>query len=73
MREIAVKGAGKMTTKLKPYGSAEFAGSVAKVGKSKSPKSLADRMPSAELAAKVGSATVSTDGVRSVVRLNIQN
>lgn len=62
-----------MTTKLNPYGSAEFAGSVAKVGKSKSPKSLADRMPSPELAAKVGGGKMGSAGARSIVRLNVHN
>jgi hypothetical protein len=41
--------------KLIPYGSTEHAASLAKVGKSKTPFSLARRMPSPEIAAKVGS------------------
>ncbi|MDE8650299.1 hypothetical protein [Novosphingobium album (ex Liu et al. 2023)] len=43
-----------MTERLTPYGSAENAGNIAKVGKSKTPRSLAGRMPSPELVAKVG-------------------
>ncbi|HKX79097.1 MAG TPA: hypothetical protein VJM34_11320 [Novosphingobium sp.] len=56
---------------LKPYGSMEHAHNVAKVGKGKTPASLAERMPSAEVAAKVGIAIV-MDGVErpAVVRLN---
>jgi hypothetical protein len=43
-----------MTKRLAPYGSDNHAGDVAKVGKTKSPWSLAARMPSPELVAKVG-------------------
>jgi hypothetical protein len=43
-----------MTTRLTLYGSAEHAASVAKVGKSKTPLSLAARMPSPDIVAKVG-------------------
>jgi hypothetical protein len=45
-----------MTSRLKPYGSDTFARDVAKVGKSKTPISLARRMPSPEIASKVGGA-----------------
>lgn len=58
-----------MIMKLNPYGSQEFAGNVAKVGKGKSPKSLADRMPTAELAAKVGAVGVEESTARQIVRL----
>ncbi|HKX79095.1 MAG TPA: hypothetical protein VJM34_11310 [Novosphingobium sp.] len=56
---------------LKPYGSFEHAHNVAKVGKGKTPGSLAERMPSAEIAAKVGVVGI-VDGSdeRRVVRLN---
>lgn len=43
-----------MTERLAPYGSEEQACNVAKVGKTKTPGSLVARMPSAEIAAKVG-------------------
>jgi hypothetical protein len=44
-----------MTTRLTLYGSAEHAAGIAKVGKSKAPRSLAVRMPSPDIVAKVGS------------------
>ena len=37
-----------------PYGSLENAGLAAKVGKGKTPLSLAERMPTAQIATKVG-------------------
>ena len=43
-----------MTTRLTPYGSADQAHTVAKIGKGKTPMSLVARMPSAEVVAKVG-------------------
>ena len=43
-----------MTTRLTPYGSDQHAHNFAKVGKPKTPPSLASRMPSPEIAAKVG-------------------
>jgi hypothetical protein len=43
-----------MTKHLRPYGSSDHVGNVSKVGKSKSPASLAERMPSPDLLAKVG-------------------
>ena len=43
-----------MTKRLAPYGSDDHAGDVAKVGKTKTPRSLAARMPSPDLVAKVG-------------------
>ncbi|MDE8650154.1 hypothetical protein [Novosphingobium album (ex Liu et al. 2023)] len=59
-----------MTERLTPYGSAENAHAIAKVGKSKTPRSLADRMPSAELVAKVGNTAIGTMGSGRVVRRN---
>jgi hypothetical protein len=60
-------------TRLTAYGAPEHAGNIAKVGKSKTPRSLAARMPSAEIAAKVGSSMIG-DGAseRRVVRRNAQ-
>lgn len=46
-----------MSKRLTPYGSTDHSNLVAKVGKSKTPMSLASRMPSPELAAKVGGST----------------
>ena len=43
-----------MTTRLTPYGSAQHAHNLAKVGKEKTPRSLASRMPSPDIVAKVG-------------------
>lgn len=43
-----------MTKRLAPYGSIDHAGDVAKVGKVKAPQSLAARMPSPDIVAKVG-------------------
>lgn len=51
-----------MTKCLLPYGCADRARNATKVGKGKTPKSLAARMPSPELAAKVGTVT-STLGI----------
>jgi hypothetical protein len=61
--------------RLTPYGSNEHALNVAKVGKSKTPQSLASRMPSPEIAAKVGSPTISSIGAPSlrVVRRSAQD
>ena len=58
-----------MENRLKPFGT--DASSVSKVGKSKSPLSLGARMPSHELLAKVGQASVG-DGMRDlrVIRRN---
>jgi hypothetical protein len=61
--------------KLIPYGSTEHAASVAKVGKSKTPFSLARRMPSPEIVAKVGASVgqiMERPAIRvhRVVRLN---
>jgi hypothetical protein len=59
-----------MTDLLTPYGFADAA-SISKVGKSKTPISLADRMPTAEIAAKVGSnGVISASSSRRVVRRN---
>jgi hypothetical protein len=52
--------------RLTPYGSNQHALNLAKVGKSKTPQSLASRMPSPEIAAKVGSPTVMGIGARSL-------
>ena len=43
-----------MTTKVAPYGNAAATTSISMVGKSKTPESPADLMPSADIAAKVG-------------------
>ncbi|MCB2060576.1 MAG: hypothetical protein R3E09_14675 [Novosphingobium sp.] len=43
-----------MTTRLTPYGSTDQAQNLSKVGKSKTPLSLAQRMPSPDIVAKVG-------------------
>jgi hypothetical protein len=43
-----------MMKRLAPYGSDDHAGDVAKVGKVKAPPSLAARMPSPDIGAKVG-------------------
>ncbi|MDE8650300.1 hypothetical protein [Novosphingobium album (ex Liu et al. 2023)] len=60
-----------MTERLTPYGSTENAHAVAKVGKSKTPHSLAERMPSPELAAKVGQPGIDAARMtRRVVRHN---
>lgn len=57
--------------RLTPYGSSEQTHTVAKVGKSKTSRSLAARMPSAEIAAKVGlPGVVAGISTRRVVRRN---
>jgi hypothetical protein len=43
-----------MMTRLVPYGSEQHTHNVSKVGKSKAPLSLAARMPSPDIVAKVG-------------------
>lgn len=43
-----------MTNRLAPYGAAEYAETISKVGKFKASPRLAARMPSPEIAAKVG-------------------
>lgn len=54
---------------LMPYGSVEHACNIAKVGKAKSPLSLAEMMPSVEIAAKVGVVIVpASDGETRRVR-----
>lgn len=57
--------------RLIPYGSIDHAHNVAKVGKKKTPLALVERMPSAELAAKVGP-TTDSERTHRVVRLNVQ-
>ena len=47
-------------SRLTPYGSAEHAHNVAKVGKKITPVSLASRMPSREIVAKVGVVKIAT-------------
>ncbi len=61
-----------MTKRLVPYGSAEQAHNIAKVGKKKTPWSLVERMPSPDLAAKVGGPSPAPAGqlMRRVVRKN---
>jgi hypothetical protein len=62
-----------MNTRLTAYGSPEYAHNLAKVGKSKTPHSLAGRMPSPEIAAKVGAVGIGLGArTRRVVRLNTQ-
>ena len=63
-----------MTKRLTPYGSAELAHNLSKVGgidKNKTPHSLVARMPSPDIAAKVGGTPTPIDGAgtRRVVRL----
>jgi hypothetical protein len=61
-----------MMTRLALYGSREHAHTLAKVGldKGKTPQILAARMPSREVAAKVGGAGIHGARTRRVVRLN---
>lgn len=65
-----------MARKLMPYGFEHYRTCIAKVGKSKAVSRLVARMPSAELAAKVGGQTCTMDldqvTVRRVVRNNAQ-
>jgi hypothetical protein len=61
-----------MIKRLAPYGSDDHAGDIAKVGKIKAPQSLAARMPSPEIAAKVGPADISAARGQRVVRRNRQ-
>lgn len=63
-----------MSDRLTPFGSAEQAYNLSKVGKSKSPQSLAALMPSREIAAKVGRAEAVSCGMltRRVVRRSAQ-
>jgi len=63
-----------MSMRLAPYGSAELAGNVSKVGeKGKTPHSLAARMPSPEIAAKVGSGGIGHARTHRVIRRNAKN
>jgi hypothetical protein len=63
-----------MTKRLAPYGSAKQAHTISKVGKGKTPNTLAARMPSPELAAKVGPSDVMLGTqTRRVVRRNAQS
>jgi hypothetical protein len=55
---------------LKPYGDDRHTTDIAKVGKPKSPPSLAERMGSADLAAKVGKAITRAE-TRRVSRMNV--
>jgi hypothetical protein len=57
-------------TRLAPYGSVEHAHVVSKVGKAKTPQNLAARMPSPEIAAKVGTAAMTKALTHRVKRLN---
>jgi hypothetical protein len=61
-----------MTTRLLPYGSAEHAHNFSKVGadKAKAPQSLAARMPSSEIAAKVGIVGIGAARTHRVLRRN---
>jgi len=57
---------------LAPYGSTENLGDMAKVGKGKTPHGLADRMPSPDIASKVGIVGNLIMSSHRVVRLNRQ-
>lgn len=63
-----------MKNRLAPYGSQEQDFGVSKVGKLKTARRLAARMPSAEVAAKVGlqapGASPTPDQIVRVLRLN---
>lgn len=60
-----------MSKRLSPYGLADYAETVAKVGKFKTTQRLAARMPSPEVAAKVGATpTVSGERGLRLVRRN---
>jgi hypothetical protein len=60
--------------RLTPYGSADQVQNVAKVGKKKTSRSLAVRMPSPDIAAKVGQSLVTVgNGRLRVVRLGASN
>lgn len=63
-----------MSDRLTPFGSVEQAYNLSKVGKSKSPQSLAALMPSREIAAKVGRVSIHAEGAqtRRVVRRSAQ-
>ena len=59
-----------MTQRLTPYGLSDYAETVSKVGKLKTARRLAARMPSPEIAAKVGTTNgIAARGCR-VVRRN---
>lgn len=57
-----------MTDRLTPFGSADTAYNLSKVGKSKTPMSLLGRMPSREVASKVGGSSVGQILERPAVR-----
>ena len=59
-----------MTTRLMPYGATDHADHVSKVGKKMTSPSLAARMPSVEIAAKVGVTPMLNSCGRTVRRLN---
>lgn len=60
--------------RLTPYGSMAQAHNIAKVGKKMTSPSLAARMPSAEIAAKVGfQELIGTAKARRVVRRSVQS
>ena len=61
-----------MTEKLSPFASAEAAYNLSKVGKSKSPQSLAARMPTRDIASKVGGGGTPVITIRRVVRRSAQ-
>lgn len=58
-----------MKDTLSPFASVETAYNLSKVGKSKSPQSLAARMPSRDIASKVGG-SIPVITTRRVVRLS---
>lgn len=61
-----------MSDSLTPFASIEQAHNLSKVGKSKSPHSLAARMPGSDLVAKVGKINIQAEGadLRRVIRRN---
>lgn len=61
-----------MSDCLSPFASVEHAHNLSKVGKSKSPRSLAARMPNSDIASKVGGNDIYAAGARTrrVVRRN---
>lgn len=61
-----------MIKRLAPYASAQQVSNIAKVGKNKTPRSLVERMPSPEVAAKVGPPPPSPVEARRVVRRNFR-
>lgn len=60
-----------MTKRLAPYGPGQEAAAFSMVGgKGKTPQRLSDRMPSPEIAAKVGNEGISAVRTHRVIRRN---